>query len=113
MPPELPTEGNSTEERLERIEQEVEQLKVKGKKILRNSFRITILRYSLVVSLGGVGLVAALLSGANYERKTGDISVAFRGAEFKSALQIISGFAGSASAVIGFGDRFIKKGDDD
>lgn len=110
----MPPEELSIEERLERAEQAIAQIQVEEhQRIARNSVAITIVRYTLVGVLGGVGLVAAVLSGAEYEGRFGDNVVAFHGTEFKGALQIFAGIAATGTGFLGFGDRLLKgKGED-
>jgi hypothetical protein len=110
----LTEDGNSIEERLKRLEKGMDEFRLEHKRVVRNSLFIALLRYALVASMGGVGLIAALLSGATYEQKIGEGSmISFHGAEFKGALQILAGIAGTATGVVGFGDRLIKKGEKD
>jgi len=100
------------------LKKEVAKFRLEHKQISRNSRLISVLRYSIVLSLGGIALIAALLSGINYERKTTEGGmISFRGADFSGALQTLAGVAGAGSATVGFGDRLIKflkkEGDED
>jgi|GEM_PF-2421287 hypothetical protein len=108
LSPELLPETKTVEERLERLEEAYEQFQVKQKQVSRNTIVLTAVRYSLVLVLGGVGLIAAVLSGANYEQKVGDGSVSFKGSEFKGALQILAGFAASGTGLVGFGEHLVN-----
>jgi hypothetical protein len=98
---------NSVEERLERLEKAQQQFHAKQKQVSRNTVVITLVRYALVIFMGGVALTAAVLSGANYERKIGeDSSISFKGADFKGALDLVVGFATGGIGIVGFGERF-------
>jgi hypothetical protein len=108
------SEYESVEERLERLEEALTQLQTKDcRRISRNSAFILLLRVTLISTLGFIGLLAALLSAANYETKVGNSTASFRGEDFKGTLQIIAGFAATGTGVLGFGDRLLKKDKED
>ena len=105
----MSSESDSTEERLERLEEAFKTFQAEDRrKISRNSAIITLLRYTLVGFLGSTGLIAAVLSGANYETKIGDSTVSFHGEDFKESLQILAGIAATGTGILGFGERLIK-----
>jgi hypothetical protein len=102
-----------TKQELLELRKEINKLQSKRQQILHNSVFITIMRYVLVFSLGGIALVAVVLSGANYERKSPEGEfVSFKGTEFKTALLGLATIAASGVGAVGFGDRFIKKAEE-